>query len=110
MIKAALWEGSPVTPFTGVWIEIQMLLRNDAGTIVTPFTGVWIEMRWRRNVWRRWWSHPSRVCGLKFPYFHISIYTVKVTPFTGVWIEIQNYACDLSIPHWSHPSRVCGLK
>gem|GEM_PF-2915385 len=105
-------KGSPVTPFTGVWIEIgypfagvlrgwchtlhgcvdrnaeNRGLRNRASQ-VTPFTGVWIEMGWSALPSRSMpLSHPSRVCGSKFhmPYTFCSM--PLVTPFTGVWIEI----------------------
>jgi len=34
----------PVTPFTGVWIEITWLMAGGLERSVTPFTGVWIEI------------------------------------------------------------------
>ena len=56
-----------VTPFTGVWIEMDLLVHQSKNYAVTPFTGVWIEIL-----------------------MHIGIHGHKhVTPFTGVWIEIQ---------------------
>ena len=33
-----------VTPFVGVWIEIQRIVAKIIGMQVTPFVGVWIEM------------------------------------------------------------------
>ncbi len=33
-----------VTPFTGVWIEIVLVVDLAARAAVTPFTGVWIEI------------------------------------------------------------------
>ena len=33
-----------VTPFTGVWIEINVNNAKDTPRHVTPFTGVWIEI------------------------------------------------------------------
>ena len=33
-----------VTPFMGVWIEIQQSVRIEAVITVTPFMGVWIEI------------------------------------------------------------------
>ena len=36
--------GSAVTPFVGVWIEIQVTPFSAISTIVTPFVGVWIEI------------------------------------------------------------------
>ena len=57
---------------------------------VTPFTGVWIEIFLLvcepKHISE---SHPSRVCGLK----SLNVFAIKhyifVTPFTGVWIEIS---------------------
>ena len=54
-----------VTPFVGVWIEIQKLLRTNQGNMVTPFVGVWIEISGigiSRNLTA---SLPSWECGLK---------------------------------------------
>ena len=66
MVTEEQWRLLTVTPFAGVWIEI-----NTARTIlvskqVTPFAGVWIEMRPQAAL-----DHPP-----------------TVTPFAGVWIEI----------------------
>ena len=33
-----------VTPFMGVWIEIEMDRNNIIDACVTPFMGVWIEI------------------------------------------------------------------
>ncbi len=77
------------------------------------------------------WSHPSRVCGLKYLGRVHTYKRLRVTPFTGVWIEIPTVPTNPS-PYmvtpftgvWieiraqsyysrgsaSHPSRVCGLK
>ena len=56
----------PVTPFTGVWIEIERRPVRLAPPTVTPFTGVWIEISASaESVDLEVWSHPSRVCGLK---------------------------------------------
>jgi len=57
---------NPVTPFTGVWIEINMHRIRGTTWRVTPFTGVWIEIGRAGRV------HPG----------------CTVTPFTGVWIEM----------------------
>ena len=54
-----------VTPFAGVWIEIDRLMLNAKTYNVTPFAGVWIEIlseKWRN---RSNPSLPSRECGLK---------------------------------------------
>ncbi len=56
-----------VTPFVGVWIEIEMGRQCLLLKIVTPFVGVWIE-----------------IIGLVA--FGA---TALVTPFVGVWIEIS---------------------
>ena len=34
-----------VTPFVGVWIEINALLNLIGSSGVTPFVGVWIEIK-----------------------------------------------------------------
>ena len=56
-----------VTPFTGVWIEMQIHNRRLLSGRVTPFTGVWIEILSFTPSRCYWW----------------------VTPFTGVWIEMS---------------------
>ena len=38
--------------------------------VVTPFTGVWIEIVTIGAIITGGTSHPSRVCGLKFPVSH----------------------------------------
>ena len=59
--------GYPVTPFTGVWIEMSPVWANQRRVpAVTPFTGVWIEITLDR----------------------LKPIAAPVTPFTGVWIEI----------------------
>ena len=62
-----------VTPFTGVWIEIEMEYRLRTVIPVTPFTGVWIEII-------------SLICA--------ACIRSNVTPFTGVWIEIWMASAD----------------
>ena len=57
-----------VAPFTGAWIEIKIVNRDDQGIVVAPFTGAWIE-----------------ICMILFNRSHIS-----VAPFTGAWIEINH--------------------
>ena len=56
-----------VTPFVGVWIEIEDTLQFSGLVIVTPFVGVWIEICTMVKVW---------------------LTNYQVTPFVGVWIEI----------------------
>ena len=56
-----------VTPFVGVWIEIQFWLERKWNILVTPFVGVWIEIFCyynTKNVLTT--SLPSWECGLKF--------------------------------------------
>ena len=54
-----------VAPFTGAWIEIEMLLgTKDTGT-VAPFTGAWIEIKFEEPDGVKPWSLPSRERGLK---------------------------------------------
>ena len=55
-----------VTPFAGVWIEINVSLPLTGYSSVTPFAGVWIEMYTQG----------------------MATSAVNVTPFAGVWIEI----------------------
>ena len=78
-----------VAPFTGAWIEIAFALQRfyekDA---VAPFTGAWIEIKMFLVISKgSWWSHPSRVRGLKLG---------KVRRIEALCL--------------SHPSRVRGLK
>ena len=57
-----------VTPFTGVWIEIDKTLNCSCKTVlVTPFTGVWIEIA-QQNIQylKNHVSLPLWECGLKF--------------------------------------------
>ena len=76
-----------VTPFAGVWIEIEWERYTEKGILVTPFAGVWIEIR---------------------PVMDYLILSA-VTPFAGVWIEIN--ACKRVSPSLlSLPLRECGLK
>ena len=76
-----------VTPFVGVWIEINIETYISAPSNVTPFVGVWIEIMVLDSVVGR----------------------VDVTPFVGVWIEIfqslRRFFIRLSLPSWE-----CGLK
>ena len=44
-IAGIIAVAAPVTPFMGVWIEIQNRLSYRQMDLVTPFMGVWIEMQ-----------------------------------------------------------------
>ena len=100
-----------VTPFAGVWIEIQDKAPGKAMTYVslpsrecglkckysgrsnrrrnvTPFAGVWIEIIQKE--------------------FQKELF--NVTPFAGVWIEISSNRSIRKAVAVSLPSRECGLK
>ena len=55
-----------VTPYVGVWIEIDITPEQIIEIMVTPDVGVWIEIE----------------CALD-----VSVWKI-VTPYVGVWIEI----------------------
>ena len=55
-----------VTPYVGVWIEINSIQRKLGMNTVTPYVGVWIEIV------------------LLLVYLLCDL----VTPYVGVWIEI----------------------
>ncbi len=56
---------------------------------VTSFTGVWVEMdKTCMPAGTAGGSHPSRVCGLKYPADAGILRYTNVTSFTGVWVEI----------------------
>gem|GEM_PF-6912323 len=66
-LQYGIYTALAVTPFTGVWIEIDWNKTNNEDLPVTPFTGVWIEIFGQAKI--------DGAC--------------LVTPFTGVWIEIS---------------------
>ena len=98
-----------VTPFAGVWIEIEAKPELICVQCVTPFAGVWIEISWMssNDIWPL--SLPSRECGLKYSPDALSHMTALVTPFAGVWIEMSIVGVYKSHES-SLPSRECGLK
>ena len=63
--------------------------------IVTPYAGVWIEIDIVNNKDNAIPSLPTRECGLKFYNPHNNICYDTVTPYAGVWIEIKNLCKDL---------------
>ena len=77
-----------VTPFAGVWIEIEDIENMLKEALVTPFAGVWIEIQITQK--------KRNMC--------------HVTPFAGVWIEIAIRTIFDSKCCRSLPSRECGLK
>ena len=40
----------PVAPFTGAWIEINVVPLSVANSEVAPFTGAWIEIKYNDNM------------------------------------------------------------
>ena len=78
-----------VTPFVGVWIEINFSCVALRDTFVTPFVGVWIEICYRRyKLSCLYLSLPSWECGLKSIIPVTPLIKPLVAPFVGVWIEI----------------------
>ncbi len=68
---AAARNTEQVTPYVGVWIEIELEhSKKEGGFNVTPYVGVWIEI--------------ALAC--------CAIFFASVTPYVGVWIEITNTA------------------
>ena len=57
---------------------------------VTPFVGVWIEINRCGAFLSASMSLPLWECGLKFINFYPERATRLVTPFVGVWIEIED--------------------
>ena len=76
-----------VTPYAGVWIEIDGLTQLIDLLLVTPYAGVWIEIIQRGE----------------------TIRIMQVTPYAGVWIEIT-WTPPLLLDGTSLPTRECGLK
>ena len=55
-----------VTPYAGVWIEIDKYHEDIVSFQVTPYAGVWIEIQ-KINDGKNWrGSLPTRECGLKY--------------------------------------------
>ena len=51
MYVDSYFEGTlDVTPFAGVWIEMNYLLKRHKYLLVTPFAGVWIEIFQREEI------------------------------------------------------------
>ena len=77
-----------VTPFVGVWIEINHSMPIYPNSGVTPFVGVWIEISNALLAVSSSVSLPSWECGLKSYISNHWMEHIRVTPFVGVWIEI----------------------
>ena len=76
-----------VAPLAGAWIETMEIALKYFKIIVAPLAGAWIETLCQISFNNLFWSHPSRVRGLK----HLKNESIT--------------RCLLS-----HPSRVRGLK
>ena len=78
--------------------------------LVTPFVGVWIEIDvCTTALMLSVVSLPSWECGLKFVCLTVYFACDFVTPFVGVWIEMYLIIVFsgflMSLPSWE-----CGLK
>ena len=99
----------PVTPFAGVWIEIEADGKRIANLNVTPFAGVWIEIVVCLGFIRLGTVTPFAGVWIEIIDFSDACISNKVTPFAGVWIEIfLIFHKQSAVP--SLPSRECGLK
>ena len=77
--------------------------------MVTPYAGVWIEIEMTDIQEKLNVSLPTRECGLKLEILRQISISEMVTPYAGVWIEI--YITWLNInTNASLPTRECGLK
>ena len=56
----------PVTPYVGVWIEINGEYYNVTQDRVTPYVGVWIEIKTITLALSAMSSLPMWECGLKY--------------------------------------------
>ena len=80
-----------------MWIEIITQLDIRKVKEVTPFTGVWIEIdKDYQNFKLSGASLPLRECGLKSRTRRFLCLLQIVTPFTGVWIEISTFPGSLN--------------
>ena len=79
-----------VTPYAGVWIEIRIFWKNTNTHFVTPYAGVWIEIADPTAIVSTWTSLPTRECGLKLDTRLWQKEFPPVTPYAGVWIEIDD--------------------
>ena len=63
-----------VTPYAGVWIEIDKRKQGLCECFVTPYAGVWIEIYRNSDCGNPLLSLPTRECGLKLLYPLINRY------------------------------------
>ena len=78
-----------VTPYAGVWIEIERNCYRWICRGVTPYAGVWIEIIQFNSRLLIVASLPTRECGLKLLQIYFYSTASLVTPYAGVWIEIS---------------------
>ena len=80
---------SPVTPYAGVWIEINVPLITLLHTAVTPYAGVWIEIarKNRKNSWKI--VTPYAGVWIEILISINLLICIRVTPYAGVWIEMR---------------------
>ena len=78
----------PVTPFTGVWIEMYMgrPIYGTYESLPSRECGLKCTLETPADIPHT--SLPSRECGLKYQILGNHLTLDYVTPFTGVWIEI----------------------
>ena len=60
-----LVSGEDVTPYAGVWIEMDLKMQKLRQSMVTPYAGVWIEIEKYHEDIMSFQSLPTRECGLK---------------------------------------------
>ena len=103
------WYSTAVTPFVGVWIEINVnrIKRTYIKSLPSWECGLKYTTVARGDGEQR--SLPSWECGLKSDNGHCRLSVYLVTPFVGVWIEILFYPFSY-LPRPSLPSWECGLK
>ena len=99
-----------VTPFAGVWIEIDIMVLLQKSDMSLPSRECGLKSFEIETFLKELESLPSRECGLKLSVVtSIPGSTQSVTPFAGVWIEIERVVRGKRAG-WSLPSRECGLK
>ena len=99
-----------VTPFTGVWVEIDNYREKKGAANVTPFTGVWVEIDVdiiftnKKNG-----SRPSRACELKCVFEFKSWAVNRSRPSRACELKL-NWMILKTLLYKSRPSRACELK
>ena len=78
-----------VTPFAGVWIEIEVQRMQPKKILSLPSRECGLKCPSPTIRAKRYPSLPSRECGLKLMNGCLPMKATVVTPFAGVWIEIK---------------------